>query len=79
MNCPVCNGNTTVIASKPSEDSVHRRRKCLACNYRFNTTEIDDDYYETLKHIDKEAIKKAFLAELKRKTYAALNTEERKI
>lgn len=74
MNCPVCNGNTTVLSSTPFEDSVHRRRKCLACNYRFNTTEIDDDYYETLKHIDKEAIKKAFLAELMRKVRAALNT-----
>lgn len=46
MTCPVCGGDTKVIDSRPSEDSVQRRRKCLECDYRFNTIEIDMDLYK---------------------------------
>lgn len=38
--CPMCMGKTKVIDSRPSHDVVRRRRKCLACQYRFTTFEI---------------------------------------
>ena len=46
MTCPVCGGKTTVVDSRPSEDSVWRRRECQECSYRFNTIEIDMDLYK---------------------------------
>lgn len=54
MNCPKCGGDTSVIDSKLKPDNVRRRRKCLSCNERFNTMEIDMDYYKTLMLIDKD-------------------------
>lgn len=48
MTCPYCGGDTKVIDSRPSEDSVHRRRECLVCKERFSTTEIDMQMYEKL-------------------------------
>lgn len=43
MNCPVCEGATTVIDSRPEADCVNRRRRCLSCDYRFRTVEVDMD------------------------------------
>lgn len=43
MNCPVCEGATAVIDSRPESDSVNRRRRCLSCDYRFRTVEVDMD------------------------------------
>ena len=41
MNCPNCNSNQTKVTWSHDEgDHVKRRRKCLSCNYRFNTSEI---------------------------------------
>lgn len=45
-----------MIDSRSQEDSKYRRRECLECKNRFNTAEIDADYYETLKPINKAAI-----------------------
>ena len=40
MNCPICDGSTSVINSRtPTNDIVKRRRKCMVCGYRFNTVE----------------------------------------
>lgn len=61
MNCPHCGGETHVVDSRPNEDSTRRRRECIECKHRFSTVEIDADYYETLKPIDKEAVRKALL------------------
>lgn len=44
--CPLCGGKTKIIDSRPEEDAVNRRRKCLECGYRFLTVEIDKDLYE---------------------------------
>ena len=53
MTCPKCNEKTRVIDTIPDEDSVARRRECVACGYRFSTIEIDKDLYErTVKHND---------------------------
>ena len=40
MQCPYCqDGETKVIDSRDSEDSVRRRRECLDCKKRFTTYE----------------------------------------
>jgi len=40
MNCIKCNGTTSVLDSRPQENSaIKRRRKCGACGHRFNTIE----------------------------------------
>lgn len=48
MTCPICGGETHIINSRPSEDSVRRRRECTECKHRFSTVEIDSDYYAFL-------------------------------
>ncbi len=82
MNCPICGGKTRVIDSIPNEDSVQRRRKCVECKHRFATVEIDADYYETSKPLDKMALQKALLdgyANITEKVHSALGIKERKV
>ena len=46
MNCPTCNAATVKVTdSRPVDGgaSVRRRRKCLACGYRWITYELDAD------------------------------------
>lgn len=54
MNCPVCNGTTGVVDSRPDEESVHRRRRCFDCGYRFNTIELDEDQWDKKQQKPKE-------------------------
>lgn len=84
MTCPKCGGETCVIDSRPSEDSVRRRRECLECGDRFNTMEIDADYYETLMQIDRKTIQKVMqealldsCEKLTKRLCKSLNIEER--
>lgn len=40
MKCPYCGGaESRVIDSRPGDEGVRRRRKCLACGARFTTYE----------------------------------------
>ena len=81
MNCPICGCETSVVDSRPSEDSVKRRRQCVECKHRFTTVEIDADYYAILMPTDKKAFQEALFfgcAELTRRLYRVLNIEERK-
>lgn len=49
MTCPKCNNEITkVVDSRADDESVWRRRECQGCGYRFNTIEIDEDYYERM-------------------------------
>ena len=48
MDCPICCGTTKVIDSRPEEDCVNRRRKCLSCGHTFGTVEVDKDAYQIL-------------------------------
>lgn len=48
MTCPICGGDTKVPDTRCLGDSVSRRRMCVECGYRFNTIEIDRDYYDIL-------------------------------
>lgn len=51
MKCPMCGcENLTTADSRPEEDCIIRRRKCLECNYRWTTIEIDkDQWYSALQ------------------------------
>lgn len=41
MNCPKCGSyNLVVRDSRPSKQSIRRRRHCNDCGHRFNTIEI---------------------------------------
>ena len=41
MNCPICQGETKVVNSRPGDQgrSIRRRRECLKCRPRFSTYE----------------------------------------
>lgn len=39
MRCPNCKKETQVIDSRESDNSIRRRRTCLACQHRFTTYE----------------------------------------
>ena len=57
MNCPVCDGKTTVIHCRRDHDGVYRRRKCTACEHIFFTSEVEDsadDYYRVSAEYRKE-------------------------
>lgn len=43
MTCPICEGTTKVIDSRPTCDTVRRCRVCVDCGYKFNTIETDED------------------------------------
>ena len=49
MICPVCGEETSVINSRDYDGgcAVKRRRKCIACDYRFTTIELDSDMLDT--------------------------------
>lgn len=79
MTCPVCGAETKVVDSRSVEDGTRRKRKCLECDYRFSTVEIDVDYYETLRPRNKGEFQKALLdgyTELTKRLYKALDFEE---
>ena len=54
MTCPVCGGKTTVFNSVSDCERVYRRRKCLECNYKFTTTEVESDDKQMLLKLRKE-------------------------
>ncbi|XJS11322.1 transcriptional regulator NrdR [Aerococcaceae bacterium WGS1372] len=40
MECPKCHSQSLkVVDSRPTDDTIRRRRECLNCGYRFNTHE----------------------------------------
>lgn len=54
MNCPECGSNQVcVINSRSKEDFVFRRRRCLDCNARFNTFEIHEARFNSLRRYEK--------------------------
>jgi transcriptional regulator NrdR family protein len=42
MNCPMCDGKTTVIHCRKDQEGVYRKRKCTECDYIFFTSECED-------------------------------------
>ena len=52
MKCPFCGyRESKVVDSRPAEESIRRRRECLACEKRFTT-------YETVESLPMMVIKK---------------------
>lgn len=51
MKCPMCGSDNIATANSRSDnDSVVRRKKCLECNHRWTTIEIDkDQWYSALQ------------------------------
>lgn len=49
-----CGGQTHVLDSRQKSDgSIQRRRECLSCGKRFNTTEVESDVLkDKVKKID---------------------------
>lgn len=45
MNCPVCGGKTTVLATRKDCEGVYRSRVCKdpKCNHLFYTSELESD------------------------------------
>ena len=43
MHCPMCKGRLRTVDSRPLNDDtngIKRRKECIACGSRFNTTEV---------------------------------------
>lgn len=57
MICPECGGETLVYDSRRSLDSIRRRRKCMICEGRFTTVEIDVDLYRKLIDASEKPVK----------------------
>ncbi len=50
MNCPKCGANQLkCIDSRPTDDSVRRRKMCLVCEHRFTTMEVCVRDYKSTK------------------------------
>ena len=61
--CPVCGKfpspygdgtNITTVDSRSDHDSIVRRKKCLVCNHRWSTIEIDKDQWYSALQIKEE-------------------------
>lgn len=53
MNCPKCGSVVTnCIDSRPKENGIYRRRKCLGCGYRYSTQEISVEELKRLRTAD---------------------------
>ena len=65
MLCPKCKRDMLHVVDSRSLDeiSIYRRRECLACGHRFNTTEISVDDYERLEKLaaDWQSIAQTYL------------------
>lgn len=49
MICPMCDGELTVLESRPTADNWQRRRRvCHICKYRFTTYEMPTSDYELI-------------------------------
>lgn len=56
MQCPKCNAYGLACSdSRPYNETIRRRRRCLNCGYRFSTVEISIEDYHKLKENEAEA------------------------
>lgn len=65
MTCSHAN-NTVKDSRTTPEGSVRRRRLCLDCGYRWNTIEVTQDEYESLRALSEiapapEAVRQAWM------------------
>lgn len=53
MTCPECDcKDTQVLDSRPRGfgNMIRRRRRCLECEFRFTTYEVNETYLNQLEH-----------------------------
>ena len=63
MQCPKCNAYGLACSdSRPYNETIRRRRRCMNCGYRFSTVEISVEDYRKLK--DKEPETEALIADM---------------
>ena len=74
MDCPVCGGGTVVSDSRRCADFVNRKRKCLDCDYRFSTVELETDMLQSWQNSHEPAKKTAIEVEGVEKAVRLLNT-----
>ena len=56
MQCPKCNAYGLACSdSRPYNETIRRRRRCLNCGYRFTTVEISVEDYHKLKGKEADA------------------------
>jgi transcriptional regulator NrdR family protein len=49
-SCPRCGStNVSVVDSRPKENHIWRRRKCLECGEKYTTYEVDAKLFEKIK------------------------------
>ena len=66
MDCPKCGYASRVIDSRSESNRVMRRRKCLACEKLFFTTEVElEDSKENFNKLSREVYRN--ICERKRK------------
>lgn len=52
MICPRCRSSETrVTDSRPTEETVKRRRLCKGCGYAWNTFEVNEGDYDALEAV----------------------------
>ena len=55
MQCPKCKAHGLACHdSRPYNETIRRRRRCLNCGYRFSTVEISIEDYHKLKENEAE-------------------------
>lgn len=55
MKCPMCGSDKIkTVYSLSDLDSIVRRKKCLVCNHRWSTIEIDKDQWYSALQIKEE-------------------------
>ena len=50
MNCPECNGKSSVIYTISDEEAVYRKRRCKKCKRMWYTSEIDSSKDAAFRH-----------------------------
>jgi transcriptional repressor NrdR len=64
MKCEKCQAETQVYDSRPKDDTIKRRRKCVKCKHRFTTVEM---YLTQVNQIVDEVVPKPEPAVKKRR------------
>jgi len=54
IRCPHCQGYTRVVNSRPTRQSMRRRRRCRSCGYMWTTYELIADLETLFKAVVKE-------------------------
>lgn len=61
MKCPKCNSyQVNIVDTLPRDYAVRRRRKCLNCDFRFSTIEVELGEYVKMKgnNYEKERLRR---------------------